>query len=67
MDDAEDGLIKVNSNWYQVKDQAAIYVLEEGKYTAGNFADVKEYGAEVRLYDISNDKETSVDIIVVKR
>ncbi|MCI8631745.1 MAG: S-layer homology domain-containing protein [Firmicutes bacterium] len=64
--DKNDGLIKVDSDWYSVKDNAAVYVLEDNEYSTGSLSSIRK-GDKVRLYDISDDDESSVDIVVVNK
>jgi hypothetical protein len=56
-----------DSRVVEIKDKAVVYVLEtDGSYTVGSLSDAREK-ALVRLYDVSDDKETSADVVVVKR
>ena len=61
-------LIKIDSDWYQIKDNATVYVLEDNddEYSTGSLASLRK-GDQVRLYDISDDDESSVDIVVVSK
>ena len=61
-------LIKIDSDWYQIKDNATVYVLEDNddEYSTGSLASIRK-GDQVRLYDISDDDESSVDIVVVSK
>lgn len=53
-----------------VKDNASVYILEEGKstteYKAGRLSDLKA-GVKVRAYDVLDDKETSANVIIIKK
>ena len=64
--DKNDKLVQIGSNWYQVKENAAVYVIDDDEYSAGSLASIRK-GDSVRLYDISDDDESSVDIVVVSK
>lgn len=54
---------------FKVKDNASVYVIDENdptKYKAGRISSIRA-GAKVRAYDISDDKESSADIVIVLR
>ncbi|MDD2217928.1 MAG: S-layer homology domain-containing protein [Eubacteriales bacterium] len=52
--------------WVILKSNTAIYNLDgSNKYETGRLSQIRK-DTQVRLYDISDDKETSADIIVVK-
>lgn len=60
------GISDGGTKYYSVKENASVYVVKSDKtYEAGSLSSIRK-GKEVRLYDISDDKETNVDIIVVK-
>lgn len=64
--DKNDKLVQIGSNWYQVKENAAVYVIDDDEYSAGSLTSIRK-GDHVRLYDISDDDESSVDIVVVSK
>lgn len=56
-----------DQGWIEINASAAVYTIEkDGKaYDVGSLSNVKK-NAEVRLYDISDDKTEAADIIVVR-
>jgi hypothetical protein len=55
------------SKWiFEIKDKAVVYILgADGDYSVGSASAVREK-ALVRLYDVSDDKEQSVDVVICK-
>ena len=52
---------------YAIKENATVYIMDEGdqtEYEVGRQANIKK-GNEIRIYDISDDDETSGDIVVI--
>jgi hypothetical protein len=50
----------------EIKGKAAIYILgSDGSYSVGSPGDVREK-AQVRLYDVSDDDDGAVDVVIVK-
>ncbi len=64
-EDYKDGLVQIDGKWYAIKDNAAVYVFEDDEYTVGRLSNIRNN--KVRLYDISDDDESSVDIVVVEK
>lgn len=67
--DADEDLIRIeNEGWFQVKENAAVYVLNDDgdAYEAGSLSSIRE-DDEVRFFDISDDDEDMADIITVKK
>lgn len=69
--DYEKGLLTLDGGkMVTVKDNASVYVLEEGKstteYKSGRLSDLKA-GVKVRAYDVLDDKETSANVIIIKK
>jgi hypothetical protein len=64
----KDGVVKFSSGGelFEVKDNASVYILESDEYTAGKLSAVKK-GVEIRAYDMSDDDEYSVDIVIVQK
>jgi len=66
--DYENGAIALvgsETAYYEVKDNASVYIVnEDGEYAAGSRTSIKE-GREVRLYDVSDDDYDNVDIVVI--
>ncbi len=53
--------------YYEVKDNASVYLVnEDGEYVTGSLSNIRE-GREVRLYDISDDDYDNVDIVVINQ
>lgn len=67
--DASKGLVGLTGpsiSYYQVADNASVYVVQsDNTYKAGSLSSIRK-GTTVRLYDISDDKEDNVSIVVVK-
>jgi hypothetical protein len=56
-----------DSNVVEIKDKAVVYLLgEDGSYSVGSSSSVREK-ALVRLYDVSDDKAQSADVVIVKQ
>lgn len=69
VEDASKGLIGLTGTsimYYEVADNASVYVLQsDNTYKAGSLSSIRK-GKEVRLYDISDDDSVNVNIVVVK-
>lgn len=53
-------------SYIEVSDTATVYVVQsDDTYTTGSLSSIKK-GKTVRLYDISDDKNVNVDIVIVK-
>ena len=70
--DKSDGLVKIKKTdtteiWVDINDSASVYKLNDKSngYETGRLSQVKK-GAEVRLYDISDNDENLADIVVIK-
>jgi len=66
--EADDDLIRTETGWYQVNENAAVYVINEDgdAYEVGSLSSIRD-DDQVRFYDISDDDEDMADIIVVKK
>lgn len=68
--DYDDGVIALadaSSTYYEVKSNASVYVVnDDGDYEVGSLSNIRE-GREVRLYDISDDDYTNVDLVVINK
>lgn len=69
----KDGVIKITTAHggalFEVKNNSAVYVLDVSdptEYTVGRLSTIKK-GVEIRAYDVTDDDESSADIIVVKK
>lgn len=65
-----DGIVRLQNasgELVTLKDNAAVYVLSEDgtEYTAGSLSDIRA-GKSVRLYDMTDDDDSSADIIVLR-
>jgi hypothetical protein len=62
LDPAGDG----NTVIVEIKEKAAIYVLDaDGSYSVGSASGVRAK-ASVRLYDVSDDKDAAADVVIIK-
>jgi hypothetical protein len=68
-----DGVVKISAGdggaIFGVKENATVYVLDDAnatEYTAGKTANIKP-GVKIRAYDISDDDDTSADIVVIMK
>ena len=69
VDKYENGVVIIGGKAFEVKSNAAVYVIDKDnpkEYTVGRISNLRK-GVEIRAYDISNDKEDSADIIVIKK
>lgn len=66
VDEYTNGLVRFGSDWYEIKENASVYVYEKGAYKAGSLSAVRNCQG-VRLFDISDDNESAVDIVVIKK
>lgn len=60
-------LANANKDLFEIKDNATIYVMDEGnqtEYEVGKQSSIKD-GYQIRIYDMSDDDEISGDIVVV--
>ncbi len=68
--DFDNGAIALTGDdaiYYEVKDNASVYIVnEDGEYMTGSLSNIRE-GREVRLYDISDDDYDNVDIVVINQ
>src|SRR5665648_76467 len=67
----DDGVVRLGSSTgdlFAIKDNAAVYVLSDDKteYTAGSLSDIRKERF-VRLYDMTDDDDSSADIVVVSK
>jgi hypothetical protein len=65
----ENGIFIIDGHAYEVKSNASVYVIDKddpSEYKAGSLSNIRK-GVEIRAYDISDDKEASADIVIVKR
>lgn len=61
----DDNVVELDSgDLIEIKDNATIYVLDNEEYKVGKQSNIKD-GNEIRIYDMSDDDETSGDIVVV--
>ena len=65
----KDGVVELTSGGalFEVKDNASVYVLDEAdadEYTAGRLPSIRK-DVKIRAYDISDDDESSADLVVV--
>lgn len=68
VDKYDNDVITIGSSMFSVKANAVVYVLAEDKksYTVGSTSSIAA-GRYVRAYDISDDKETAADLIVISK
>jgi hypothetical protein len=57
-------VVTVGGNVIQLRSNASVYVLENGDYSTGTLSSVREKSM-VRLYDVSDDKYSAADIVVI--
>lgn len=65
----EDGLVRLtdaNGLLFEVKENAAVYVLSEDgeEYTAGRLSDI-DTGEEILAYDMTDDDNAAADVVIV--
>lgn len=73
VESCEDAVVKITGAhggaMFSIKDNASIYVMDQidqTEYQTGRISSIKA-GVQVRAYDISDDDESSADIVVVLR
>jgi hypothetical protein len=61
-------VITIGDNVVELKEQVTVYYLDEktGKYTPASPGSVR-VRSNVRLYDVSDDKDPAVDVVIVQR
>lgn len=68
VDKYENGVVTIGSKLIEVKSNAVVYVIDANgdEYKVGRASNIKK-DAYIRAYDVTNDKEVSADIIIIRR
>lgn len=63
----DDRVVRISGDIFEVKENASVYVWDDDKneYKVGRLSSIKE-GKDIRAYDVSDDDESSADVVVVK-
>ena len=59
-------VVTINGNGYNIRSNAMVYSLDSnGLYSVSSVSNLRT-DSQVRLYDVSDDKDDSVDIVILK-